>query len=313
MPKIAFIFAGQGAQYIGMGRGLAEAYPAARDTFAAANRALGFDIERLCYEGPEEELAKTENTQPAILTVSVAALRVLQQAGLRPAALAGLSLGEYAALVAAEAMPFETAVTLVRKRGRFMQEAVPLGRGKMAAILGLGREAVRELCEKSKEFGLIEPANYNCPGQIVLAGETAAVERAVELAPDLGAKRAVLLPVSAPFHCRMLRPAGEKLAAELAGIPVLAPRLPVLSNVTADYVTTGESIKENLIKQVSSPVLWEDIVRRMLDEGITTFIEIGPGKALGGFVRKVSKEVVTYNAEAPDSLEKILAYWKEVC
>lgn len=313
MPKIAMIFAGQGAQYVGMGKELAESYPVARETFAAANRVLGFDIERLCFEGPEEELNRTENTQPAILTVSVAALRVLQQAGMVADVAAGLSLGEYSALVAADSLPFETAVRLVRKRGRFMQEAVPPGRGKMAAIIGLERDQVHVLCEKCRETGIIEPANYNCPGQIVIAGETAAVEKAMELAPGMGAKKAVLLPVSAPFHCSLLHPAGVKLAAELADITVGGPRLPVLANVTADYVTTGEAVKDNLIKQVSSLVRWEECVRRMLADGVSTFIEIGPGKTLTGFVRKVSKDAVTYNAGTPETLEKVLAYWKEVC
>ncbi len=313
MPKTAFLFPGQGAQYVGMGRELAAKYPAAKEVFQTANEALGFDLERLCAEGPAEELEKTENTQPAILTLSVAALRVAEEHGLRADLVAGLSLGEYSALVAAGSLSLATAVPLVRKRGRFMQEAVPLGQGKMAALLGLEREVVLDVCRRSQDAGVVEPANYNCPGQIVIAGATAAVEKAVELAKEAGAKRAMLLPVSAPFHCRLLAPAGERLAVELEAIQIAAPQIPLLANVSADYVTTGDAVRESLIRQVSHPVLWEDSVRRMIADGIDTFIELGPGKTLSGFVRKMSKEAVTYNIEDPASLEKVLDSWKEVC
>jgi [acyl-carrier-protein] S-malonyltransferase len=313
MKKTAFIFPGQGAQYVGMGKELVEHCPEAAEVFSQASKALGYDMEALCFAGPAEELEKTENTQPAILTVSIAALRILQNHGCRPDLVAGLSLGEYAALVAADSISFTEAVPLVRARGRFMQEAVPMGQGKMAAIIGLTREQVLDICRESRTAGLVEPANFNSPGQIVIAGETKGVEYAVALAQKLGAKRAILLPVSAPFHCSMLEPAGVRLAEELKNVKIKGPAIPVIANVSGDYVQTAEEIREALIQQVSHSVYWEDTIERMAADGVEAFVEVGPGKVLSGFVKRIVKDADIYNVEDMASMHKLLDYWGEVC
>lgn len=313
MGKTAFLFPGQGAQYAGMGRELAEAHPVARQAFEEADDALGLPLSRLCFEGPEEELALTENTQPALLAASVATLRVLQRSGFSCDIAAGLSLGEYTALVAAGSLAYADALRLVRRRGRYMQEAVPAGQGAMAAVLGLDRSVVEEMCAVARTAGWVEPANYNCPGQIVVAGETAAVERMLELARAAGARRSVKLPVSAPFHCRLMEPAGRRLASDLAEIDVHDPTSPVVANVDARPVTRAEQVRRALIAQVSSPVRFEDSLRYLLDEGVTRFIEVGPGKALTGFVRKVSKDVETANVEDPATLDRLLETAGRVC
>ncbi len=306
MGKTAFLFPGQGAQYIGMGKQIAEEYKSARIIFEQASEALGFDMEKLVFEGEEETLKITENTQPAIVTASVACLQPLLERGIRPDYTAGLSLGEYSAHVASGTMNFKTAVSLVRKRGKYMQEAVPLGLGTMAAILGLSAEDVVECCKEASAVGIVEPANFNCPGQISIAGEIKAVEKAMELCTAKGAKRAILLAVSAPFHCSMLKPAGEKLAAELQNVQLGEIQIPLVANTTAGIVKSAEEAKELLIRQVSSPVLWEDSVKRMLEDGVDTFVEIGPGKVLSVFVKKISKEARTFNIEDLDSLGKTL-------
>lgn len=304
--KIAFIYPGQGAQYAGMGKEIYEKYEEAREIFERADEALGFYISKLCFEGPEEELVKTENTQPAILTVSVALTRVLQKRGVKPDVTAGLSLGEYSSLVLAEALDFEDAVRLVKMRGKYMQEVVPEGVGTMAAILGLSNEEVEEICQIASEVGVVEPANYNCPGQLVVSGEVKAVERAVELAKERGAKKAVVLAVSAPFHCSMLKEAGELLAKELDKIEIKDLKVPVISNVTANYVQK-DMVKELLIKQVSHPVLWEQSVRKMIEDGVDTFVEIGPGKTLSGFIKKIDRSKTVLNFEDEESLMKTLS------
>ncbi len=313
MKKTAFIFPGQGAQYVGMGRDLVENYPIADQIFTQASEAVGYSMRSLCFEGPETELEKTENTQPAILTVSIAAMMILKEKGIHADITTGLSLGEYSALVAAESIDFQDAVPLVKARGRFMQEAVPVGVGKMAAIIGLDRDPVLKICEQCSEFGIIEPANFNSPGQIVVAGETAAIEAAVEVCKEAGAKRAVVLPVSAPFHCSMLAPAGIKLEKEMGKMEIRAPKIPIIANVSGDYVHSAEDIRRALIKQVSHSVYWEDSVRRMVDDGVDTFIEVGPGKVLSGFVKRIAKDAIIHNVEDVPSLNKLLDYWKEVC
>ena len=304
--KIAFIYPGQGAQYAGMGKEIYQKYQEAREIFERADEALGFSISKLCFEGPEEELMKTENTQPAILTVSVALTKVLQKRGIKAEVTAGLSLGEYSSLVLAEALDFEDAVRLVKNRGKYMQEVVPQGVGTMAAILGLENEAVEEICRIASQVGIVEPANYNCPGQLVISGEVKAVEKAVELAKEKGAKRAVVLAVSAPFHCSMLKKAGELLEKDLEKIEIKELKIPVISNVTANYVTR-EEVKDLLIKQVSHPVLWEQSVKRMIEDGVDTFVEIGPGKTLTGFVKKIDRTKAAYNFEDEESLLKTLS------
>ncbi|BDG60613.1 ACP S-malonyltransferase [Caldinitratiruptor microaerophilus] len=302
MGKIAFVFPGQGSQYVGMGQALAEAYPAARRRLEEAGEALGMDLMRLLFEGPEDALAETENTQPAILAVSVACLEVLRQEGLEPEVAAGLSLGEYSALVAAGALEFATAVQVVRQRGRFMQDAVPLGVGGMAAILGLDTVVVEAICEQARGVGWVEPANYNCPGQVVVAGEVAAVDRAVQLAKEAGAARAVKLAVSAPFHTRMLAPAADRLAEVLAAVPIRPARIPVVANVTAEPVQDPEEIRTLLIRQVASPVRWEQSVRRMVADGVDTFVEVGPGRALSGFIKRIDRRLKVFNVEDPQTL-----------
>ena len=305
--KTAFLFSGQGAQAIGMGKELCENFPACDAAFETASKALGFDIKDMIFNGDSETLMITENTQPAILTMSVAALEAVKTLGLKPDVVAGLSLGEYSAHVAAGSLDFTEAVKLVKLRGKYMQEEVPVGVGAMAAILALDADTVREICAQASEKGIVEPANFNCPGQITVAGEVAAVEYACEIAKEKGAKRAMLLPVSAPFHCSMLKGAGEKLAKALENITVSDPQVPLITNVTADYVASKEDIKDLLIRQVSSSVLFEESLRRMLDDGVDTFVEIGPGKALSGFVKKITKDVAIYNVEDMASLEKLKA------
>lgn len=303
MSKIAFIFAGQGAQYIGMGKELAENIAACREIFEEADRALGFELSKLCFEGTKEELDKTENTQPAVLTTSIACLKALEANGIKPDVTAGLSLGEYSALVCSGVLSFKDAAALVRKRGRFMQEAVPLGVGTMAAILGLDAEAVNNACEEAKEFGIVEPANYNCPGQIVIGGEIEAVGKASEKAKEMGAK-VMPLSVSAPFHTSMLKPAADKLEQELKNVNLSEIKVPVMTNVTGDYISEVSEIKELLRRQVMSSVKWENIIRKMLEDGVDTFIELGPGKVLSGFVKKVDRKVTVLNVEDLKSLEK---------
>ena len=308
MGKTAFLFSGQGAQKVGMGQDIAQAYPAAMRVFDSACGALGFDIKHMIWEGDEETLMVTENTQPCIVTVEAAILAVLKENGVQADAAAGLSLGEYGAHIAAGSLAFDDAVKLVRKRGKYMQEAVPLGVGGMAAVLGLANEDVEAACREAQESGAgyVAPTNYNCPGQLVIAGEKAAVEKACELASAKGAKRAKPLPVSAPFHCALLEPAGEKLAQALEDVPVADMQIPVYTNVTAQPVPSAAEIRSTLVKQVSSPVRWEATIRNMLADGVDTFVEIGPGKTLTSFVKKIDRDALAMNAENVETLQAVL-------
>ncbi|MGE4284294.1 MAG: ACP S-malonyltransferase [Clostridia bacterium] len=306
MGKIAFVFPGQGAQSVGMGKDLVENYCVADAIYEKAAESLGLNMKAMIFDGDEETLKITENTQPAILTTSIACFEVLKEYGIKPDVVAGLSLGEYSAHVAAGSIDFSDAVQLVRKRGKYMQEAVPIGVGTMAAILGLDTSLVMECCEEAKDAGIVEPANFNCPGQIVVAGDTKAVEKVCEIAKEKGAKRAMLLPVSAPFHCSMLKPAGDKLAVELDNLVIKEMSIPVIANVNAEYVKDKEQIKELLIQQVSNSVKWEESIKRMIKDGVDIFIEVGPGKALSGFIKKIDNSVKVYNIENVPSLKKIL-------
>jgi len=302
---IAFIFPGQGSQKVGMGQAFAAADPIARDTFAEADAALGAPLSRLCFDGPESELTLTENTQPAILTVSVAIARVLEARGWRPDFYAGHSLGEYSAHVAAGTFAFADAVRTVRNRGRYMQEAVPVGAGAMAAILGLDGDAVAAACAEAAGGEVVSPANLNAPGQVVIAGSTEAVARAGERAKALGAKRVIMLFVSAPFHCALMKPAEDRLAPELRALPSSMPRVPVVANVDAEAKTDGPSSIEALVRQVSSPVRWEDVVRRLASSGIRAYVEVGPGTVLSGLVRKIDRSARVANLESPADLEAV--------
>ena len=302
--SLAYIFPGQGSQAPGMGRELAESSAAARAVFEEADEALGFSISRLCFEGPAEDLQLTENTQPAILTTSVAAWRAAEEAGLAaPQFVAGHSLGEYSALVAAGAISLRDAVRVVRKRGRYMQEAVPVGEGAMAAILGLDAETVREVCEEVAGGEVCGPANINSPNQVVIAGTAGAVERAMSKLKERGAKRAIPLKVSAPFHCALMLPAQERLAADLKEISFADLRLPVVTNVDAAVIRDGAAARESLVRQVSSPVRWRESVEVLWREGARTFVEVGPGKVLSGLVRQIAPEAKCLNVENASSLE----------
>jgi [acyl-carrier-protein] S-malonyltransferase len=301
---IAFIFPGQGAQKVGMGRALADAFAEARAAFDEAEAALP-GLTKVIFEGPEAELVLTENAQPAILTMSVAAQRVLAAHGIEPAFVAGHSLGEYSANVAAGTMRFGDAVRIVRRRGQYMQEAVPVGAGSMAAILGLDADAVARACEEASQGEVVSPANINGAGQVVIAGATGAVQRAGERAKALGAKRVIPLAVSAPFHCALLKPAEARLEPELRALAVQNPRVPVIANVDAEPKRDATSAIDALVKQVSAPVRWEQVVRRLASEGVTNYVEVGPGTVLSGLVKKIHKEAVVSNFAGPDDLASL--------
>ena len=305
MKRIGFVFPGQGSQYVGMGKDLFDRSPAAREVFEEANEALGYDIGKLCFQGPEEDLKLTANTQPAILTASVAVLRMMQsEREILPVVAAGHSLGEYGALVAAGGLPFAEAVRLVHLRGKFMQEAVPVGTGAMAAIVGMTGPEVESLCREAAQGEVLSPANFNSPGQIAIAGHAAAVQRAVEMVSRQAGKKAVPLPVSAPFHCSLMRPAGERLKAELDQAEVGDLHFPVLSNAEADFYPGKGKIRDLLVKQVDHPVRWEECMQKLLATGANLVMEVGPGKVLSGLMRRISREAKMANVEDGASWEK---------
>ncbi|MBV9340251.1 MAG: ACP S-malonyltransferase [Acidobacteria bacterium] len=305
---IGLLFPGQGSQAAGMGRELADRHPEARQTFIEADDALALKLSSLCFEGPDEQLRLTENTQPAILAVSVAAWRVLEANGLRPGFAAGHSLGEYSAHVAAGTISFEDALRAVRNRGKYMQESVPVGTGAMAAIVGMDLDAVLAVCGQAAQGEVCEPANLNSPEQIVISGHAAAVERAVRLADERGAKRAKLLPVSAPFHCSLMKPAEERLARDLAGVSFGRPAFPVVTNIYARPVEEPESARIALIRQVTGTVKWAASVEWLISQGVGTFIEVGPGKVLCGLMRQIERSKRCLNVEDQNSLEKTLGF-----
>lgn len=306
--NLAFVFPGQGSQSVGMLSELAQTSPVIEATFAEASEVLGYDLWELVLNGPSETLNQTDKTQPALLTAGVALWRLWQEkGGDKPAVVAGHSLGEYTALVCAGALGFKDAVNLVRLRGEYMQAAVPAGAGAMAAILGLDDADVEAACERAAQGDVVSPVNYNCPGQIVIAGEAAAVERAIIECKEAGAKRAIPLPVSVPSHCALMKPAADKLAQVLDSVEVKAPELPVIQNVTAKKVSDPQELKENLLAQLYSPVLWTRSVQLMLEEGIDTTVECGPGKVLSGLNKKIQRTLAVAAISDAAGLEKALS------
>jgi [acyl-carrier-protein] S-malonyltransferase len=306
MSKLAFLFPGQASQYPGMGRDLAESFPASRAAFEEADAAVGRPISKLCFEGSEEELKQTQNTQPSILTVSIAAYRAVEKRGVTPDFVAGHSLGEYSALVAVGALDFASAVKLVRDRGKYMQEAVAAGEGAMAAIMGLSPSDVAEICKKAADHEVVSPANLNSPEQTVISGTAAAVKRAVEIASQSGAKRAVVLPVSAPFHCALMEPAQKRLEPELRAAAFSALRVPLVTNVDAEAIKSGEEARDALIRQVTMPVRWLDSMHELIESGVTIFVEVGPGKVLSGLLRQIDRSVRCFNVEDGASMKLTL-------
>src|SRR5229473_4719955 len=306
MEKIAFLFPGQGSQFAGMGKALADAYPSARQVFEEADQALGFALSKLCFEGPDEDLKLTQNTQPAMLTVSTAALAALRDNGFAPDYVAGHSLGEFSALVAAGGLEFADAVRLVRRRGEYMQSAVPEGVGAMAAILGLAPAQVAGICRQAADGQVVAPANLNSPEQTVISGHAEAVKRAVELASAGGAKRAVMLTVSAPFHSSLMQPAAVRLEADLGTIAFHTLRVPLVNNADAEITTSGDEARESLVRQVTLPVRWEESVRELIDQGVNTFVEVGPGRVLTGLLRQIDRSIHVFNVEDEKSLRSTL-------
>ncbi len=305
--KIAFLFPGQGSQYIGMAKEFIEQFKESKEVFDISSSVLGYDLAQLCMQGPAETLNRTEHTQPAILAASIAMLRPLERRGLAAAACAGHSLGEYTAVTACGGFELKDAVTLVRKRGKYMQEAVPEGAGLMAAILGMSREDVEKTCHEAAKNGIVAPANYNSPGQIVIAGERPAVEKAMEIAKAGGAKKVIPLTVSVPSHCAMMKKAGERLAQELESVVLHDLSIPIVNNADAKFLQKSSELRFSLIKQISSPLYWEDSIKTLTAEGFDTFIEIGPGKVLSGLVKRIAKDSKVLNVEDVKSMNDTLA------
>lgn len=305
VSSIAFLFPGQGSQAIGMGKELAATYPVARQVFDEADEALGYKLSQLCFEGPDDQLRLTEITQPAILTVSVAAYRVLESEGILPGFVAGHSLGEYSAHVAAGTIEFVDAVRTVRNRGKYMQEAVPVGEGAMAAILALPLEEIESACQEASQGLVCQAANVNSPDQIVISGAKPAVERAAELCKQKGAKRAIMLPVSAPFHCAMMQPAQDRLSEDLHALCFHAPRIPVMCNVDAKPVDTAEACRDALVRQVTGTVQWERLIRALVGAGVELLVETGPGKVLTALMRQIDRSRTAMNVEDEASLQKL--------